>query len=223
MRLKKSDLVKEFEDLVKQEIVNHNKAILDSNISINAIREKVDLSSKENKKSIADCYSFLTNINENLLKFRKELERFSQKVSSKFTDQEHVNERNARNIQELQNALEALGSKYQSHEQSLRNCSSEFSNIQNSLKNIKQSQENDYEAHCRNLSKGLDKLRNDIFDRPSEALQVKKEIEKRLAEKDVDVQGFLRELQIIKKSDFIQEKKLEALFSIVEKLEKGKK
>ena len=71
MRLKRNDLIKEFEEIVTQEIINHNKQIEQSYQSICQIRKEIEESKKYNSERLLN---FQVVSNESIFKLFKALE-----------------------------------------------------------------------------------------------------------------------------------------------------
>jgi hypothetical protein len=218
--IKRNDLAKQFEIVVQQEIINHNKQISESNLSINKmldniveLSEKIDkLTSKHDSRIctleihremqtniLDDIYNkidstkvdFIKNFNENILKI-KNLE-ITVKNITEVSSQINVN---------------------------LFKLSSECLSLSNRLRVIQQEGIEKYNNLFNEFRDLLGFTIQEINDKPSEAQAVKKELLEKISIDRVDFEGVMRELQILKKDNLIKEKNIEKLYILIERLEK---
>ena len=74
--IKRQDLVKQFELVVKQEIINHNRAISENNIKFNDIHKEIEslkeVGSKNNDRIVAKLNTLSSQFLDSI-KFYKEL------------------------------------------------------------------------------------------------------------------------------------------------------
>lgn len=220
--LKRQQLADKFSEIVKQEIRNHNASILETNKAINDIRSQLQT---------------LTNkFSENLVKqeaarrkFEKELHSLSDKfehnkleISTKFdrvkSDLEDLRHDVSRNLEALESETVSLSSFEEFREtcdRSLREMSIEI-----------QKQKDFNHAAVFKINNDMNRIFNDFVEdqenRPNELWDVKADLEKKIFEAVIDSTGVLKEMRVVKKDAFIMEKKIENLYSLIEKL-KGKK
>ncbi len=70
------------------------------------------------------------------------------------------------------------------------------------------------------LKDGLSKLKQEILSSPTDLPEIKKELEQKLEIAYVDFQAVMKELEAIKISSFFQEKKIENIYTLIDRLEK---
>ena len=71
------------------------------------------------------------------------------------------------------------------------------------------------------LSKDIKKLKDEMDSAPSDSIQVGKDLEEKIASHAVDVSGIMKELNIFKKENYITQKKLENIYTLIERLQKS--
>jgi len=216
--IRKKDLVKQFELIVQQEIIEHNKAISASNLSLNDIRQKVlELSqsidrqvNKLDNKTINLSYEF-----ESILNSYKTIRQEFVKLVS---DNERFNNRNFKEIQIIDQSVETVHRNQQNLSKEFKELCTYFSEMQEEIKTLSKSHENDTHRIKLNFSKELKKQKEEILSLPSEAKKVKEEFMEELSMHKIDNAGLLKEIKVLKKTVFINEKKIENLYTLIDRL-----
>jgi len=70
------------------------------------------------------------------------------------------------------------------------------------------------------LKKELCNFKDEILSRPSEALQLQSHFEEKINTHRIDVAGIMKELLAMKKENMITEKKLEHVYTLIDRLQK---
>lgn len=218
--LKRTDIAKEFSLVVQQEINNHNKNILETNVSINNLRDQVIENDKKHNAIETHLSTEISRTNCNL----KNLSDMVLKNSEQLLN--HIRENKKNHSSQNLNYSECLD-----NVQALISKNEDLSDVVASLRTDQECLNNHMVdmglQYARSLGEQFIKfdalvkgIKKEILERPSEAQQVKKEIESRLNTRDVDIQGLYEEANIIKKSLFILEKNIENLYTLIERLNK---
>lgn len=218
--LKRTDLAKQFEDIVKQEITNHNNQMLDTNTSINEFRKELTDYKDYRNHSNSTFASMLGKINTTLSELSKSNLDLSKKQLSIFNDQRVINERSCKNYQELVEGVNRalkLNSNLDISVKMLTGLINETNLLMSELQHSFMIQ---MEAFRISNHKNIQKSKEEILSLPCKATEVKNEIQKQMSVDRVDFEGVMRELEIIKKEKFIQEKKIEDLYTQLERLQK---
>lgn len=220
--LKRNDLAKQFELVVQQEIINHNDSISATNESLNQLRESLKQNAAKNEQVLNKISSDLGYLNIEIYNLKSSISRVEENFNSALNDQRSFNEKIP---MELKNLFE-----YFEKEDDLLKCIfAEFENVWLSVVSL----EDDVKKNEGELSGISERLlnifrkeildsKNEILSSPSEASQVKKELEEKMAIDRVDFQGVIRELAVHKKTVFIAEKNIENLYTQIERLKVGK-
>jgi len=210
--LRKKDLAKEFELVVKQEVKNHNDAILATNIAINTISEKIENLHKKHdafiekgkekdQKYYADMQKLSDNFEERLQTMVKGLNNVIEKIEGNLintfdtlhnTFDNFAKKRELTEIytivqEELSKIKKKLDDQFSTNSASMVNLTSQMTKLINSLKEI-------HEENIKDIQSQIDTIR--------ESQKIQK----------IDKDGIQRELEIIKKTVFINEKKIEHLY-----------
>lgn len=216
--LRKKDLVKEFELVVKQEIVEHNKAISASTLALNGVREKVlelskNLESQGNKletKILNLTYDFEFILNSH--KFIKN--NFSKLVS----DNEKLNDRNFKEITLIDKGVETVHRNQQNLKAFFDSFVAQFDDVNKYWELYKKSNENELSRLKCFFLKKLQKQKEEILSMPSKSEAVKREFMEELSMHKLDNEGLLKEIKVLKKTVFINEKKIEHLNTLIERM-----
>ena len=216
--IRKKDLVKEFELVVKQEILEHNKAITASNLAVNKLSAKLDALNQSNedkfKKLITRLDSFDNQLVVNHECFSNTYAEFEKLKNDQFV----LNERNHNEIQEVTQYVDSKNNKrtrFENRLYSLEVLKEKFSEGLNGI--IKNSELLEDRITFR-VAKALKNLKEEILSLPSEIGSVKEEFMEELAMHKIDNKGLLKEIQVLKKTVFINEKKIEHLNTMIERI-----
>ena len=211
--LKRNDLVKQFELVVKQEIINHNDAVLNANQSINKMKQelesfktklnKYEYIQTENRSNISqtindECsladricrerYHILDDRNNNLSNAISKIESEVLKISEEFASK-----------QSLGIFVEILNDQIISTEKELYNLKTDTDFKIQQLE--------------RTYNDLFNKYKKEIETKPTDIEEFKKEISKKLEDQKNDNEGILKEVRLYKKQVFIQEKEIEHLLT----------
>lgn len=212
----RKQLVSQFENVVKEEIRQHNLAI-----------ERNDKSLKELQEAFREFhkdYGKLQSTNEVL--YQKNLQNFNEaidKVNESFDGQRTFIRNNDERINKIIIEFEKNIDNFISHDLFFTFKTGLYGNFDYVYKKIKEQKQelkkSIYESYSKNKS-----LIQDYRIKSDERFHVMDErfrvLEKSLEEYKIDSKGVLKELQVYKKTAFIMEKKIENLYTLVERLNK---
>ena len=218
--IKRNDLVKQFELVVKQEIINHNDQILASNLAVNEIRKSLDEVIANQGLVNSEFGSIISKIQVNGVELSGGTLKLCKKLSSFMQDMAEFREQVKG---ELLIAVENAVSNASKYERLLNNTESwhaSLEDLSDSVTGLSFNFSREIEEAKQILKKEIKKSKDEILSMPSEAQAVKKELEEKMAVDRVDFAGVMRELQIMKKDNFIKDKKIENLYTLIERLEK---
>ena len=220
--LKKKDIVKEFELVVKQEIIEHNKAISASNLAVNTLSAKL-----VDSNNLID--SRLLKTQNRLYAIQREIDVCHSSFHSTYNDfkvlkdeQAILNERNHKKIDTIDQSIETIHSNQQKSDKLIYKHNHIIESMANSILDVIKECELESNRTVDRTSKAIKKLKDEILALPSEAKAVKDELMEELAINKIDKDSLLKEIMVIKKTSFINEKKIENLYMLIERLKSNK-
>lgn len=218
--LKKNDLARQFELLTKQEIKNYNDSL---NFVLQSIRDLNDQIAKlksDFHESLAVIQSAQGKISTDISKNSEEILCINKKLDRFINDQSCVNERNAREVLDITDALKNKIKSDCYFDNRFREINNLIDSVsRHSIKTRSQLTEVS-ESFSKRLSNEIVKAMNEIIDRPSEASILMNKVEENIASYRVDVAGIMREISVIKKENIVVEKKLESIYTLIDRLKK---
>lgn len=217
--LKKKDLSKHFEDLTKIEIKKHNDQILASNLALNNLKDNI--SAYENNLS-----AFRISLNNEVGKVKKELEKQFISIFDK------LNEVNS----DIEEKTKVSDKKDKYFEDSIENKVSvdiyrkEMAVIREMIETNKtklnqkldmaiNSLKDSLQLMVNTINAQLKQITSDLYKTPSESQIVKNDLSTQISTIKIEIDGIRHELQIMRKTDFIQEKHLEDIYNIIKRME----
>jgi hypothetical protein len=217
--INRNDLAKQFELVVQQEIKNHNESLLATNLSINEFRK--DLDELKNHQGLVNAsFSYeISKINQSKLELSEVLLKISQKLDSHINDTKILIERSHQDQQILIEDFDKFIKETESLEERLIKSESEQSKIKDLMKELGKAVSAEMDQWNKKFNDDLKKTKNEILNLPSEAQAVKKELENKLESSAIDCEGLVREVLVCKKAAFIIEKKIENLYTLIERLD----
>lgn len=221
MRLKRDDLVSKFEEIVKQEIVNHNRSIEATNLAILNINTQINKIVSDNAKYVAQQENALTLIERSIEKLSFEFQRLQQYCTIKV---ESIEEKLTATNNEIEKNLNLT-------EQTYLDASvyiSGIDEIRTELRSLKielEKQKIVLQSSLRDLSsqfkESIITTKNELLQIPDGSNDVKQELEKRIEEQKLNAETILKEIRVYRKETFVLEKKIENLYSLIDRLKKG--
>lgn len=215
--LTRKNLSDQFAPIVQQEIKNHNDAVLAVNVAVNKANEKIDANQRLVESNFSTIDSRLTKIEDSMQRIRNAFGEKVEKISTRTNDFESNLNRQESDISDLREDLSEIHITITNFE---KKYGTHFTSDQ--LRHDIQIKENELikrtiEYQKLELKKDISDLRKEILSLPSEAKQVKEEIDKKLEVDRVDFKGLMRELEVFKRRMFVIEKNIENIYTELEK------
>lgn len=212
--IKRKDLVKQFELVTKQEIVNHQKSINATNILLEKFKEKLKDINCFLKKELSIIYKNFLKIETTFQKFIikscqeiKEIKKISNTVKYKFKIFKDSIEKRIQIIE----SHEYIDIRIENLDKKLILISREHNKNNRDLKEIIQrslySLNNQYKCEC-------EKIILQISEKPSYIEELEDKLIKKLDLYRIDNEGLIKEISIFKKQIFISNKKIENLYTL---------
>jgi|SRR5210317_621876 phage shock protein A len=216
--IKRNDLVKQFELVVKQEIKNHNDAISASNAALEALKQKhIELACKHSSNS-SEISSLKTSIDIKDRENNISINNLSESTDSRFNNlSEKVDKLNSESL--LSNSkISDLSQSVVCIKKEMMTIKSVVASVKDECDKIIRLIKDDLERHHYKACRNLKEMEDSIINRPSEALEVKEHLEKKIAEKDVMVTGIYENFDHFTKKTNYMEKKIEDLYNKLARL-----
>lgn len=217
--LNRNDLAKQFELATKQEIVNHNAQILQTNSTLEGFKNELDLFSKALDKATGDLMSQIKQLAITDEALYRQIYSRDKDIANQFLELEERLKKsemrslqNASLISERLSQVEKLTSVIGQHSLSIDQLSKTVEFNRTGLRGEIFRCGAKAELDLKNFKIALES-------KPNEAAQVKQELASKIEGHRVDEQGILREMQKIKFSHITIKKNIEALYTMCKKLD----
>lgn len=218
--LKRNDLVKQFELVVKQEIKNHQDAFNSTQISLNQFDKRLDAIHKDFQREIASLDSRLVDYGIEKANAEESFKKNLNKLNQHCLERIEVFEDPLKDLEDMccdmanrkANAIELIALEEAMTKLRETTCKA----LDDIRSYIAQSLNH---ADRKRISE-LEQVRDQLLAKPSHTEELKTCFMKRLDEEKVNADGVMQELIALKRHSFIQDKKLENLYTLNERLKK---
>lgn len=218
--LKRNDLAKQFELIVQQEIKNFNDSM---NLILDSLRDLkkglFDLQEKTESRH-AKLHSESEKNQSELARISKEMRDLNEKFESSARDQEVMNRDIELDTSCLTTDVLRLITDSMNANTSIDNLKKEMSSLHDQFKHARMVINDNLDDLSRRFREELAGCKKEILEAPTEAQKVKTDLEKKLSCHVVDVDGIMKELRIYKHDNMVTQKKIEHLYTLVERLKK---
>lgn len=215
--INRKDLTKKFEDVVKQEIANHQKVILQTNVTINEIKSDLQKLKKQHTNDssdksvkISDLCSHKEAMQINLSEYRERLDSWIKLAESKFATLEASFKELERIVIRSMNAFEDLNAKFIGLVRKDTDIEKKLKTIEEGLHSLIMHSKQCFEAEFNRLSLRLNEY--------SQGLEVC--AKKSSKDKDLLVKNFeslLERMNVLEKKDAFMTRQLEWMIKKVGK------
>lgn len=219
--IQKNHLVKQFELLTQQEIKNYQDSLNFVLQSINELKDSIEEIRQNSLENYAAIHSVQVHMGIELEHIKNNLENINQRVDRNCNDQKSVNEKNNFEINNIKNEISLKVSRDNNFEKKLIHISTTIDRVKEISDKNRNSLGEISDNILRKFSNDLIKTKNEILNSPSEASLVKKILEEKIDSHKVDVAGIMRELMIYKKENVVTEKKIENIYTLIDRLKKS--
>lgn len=221
MVIKRSDLAKQFELVVQQEIINHNKQIEATNQSLQKMQNQINDLVKDHASHIARLEKYIWDLETDYKDLKNKHEKLEWRYKAFEKDSSEA----------IDNACFDLNMRIDYVEDCVCDIESDVEPIEemetsiNFVKDMVETQKFYIHSEFYNIKKNCEQMfkefKNEINERPSEIPLVQEELEKKIADAVVDAKGVLRELEVAKKDAFVMQKKIEQIYSLLGRNKEG--
>lgn len=219
--LKKSDLAKQFELVVQQEIKNYQDSL---NFILQSLRDLKDEIRNVHDVSLAKHASLHSLHCDMTIEFKALKEAclsLSLRFEKSLTDQRLVNERNQTQILDLSADVVQKINSFSSLQDKIVNIWIAINTVRDKSESNFRVLNDNADDLFRRFTNALSRTKTDILNAPTEASLVKTQLEEKIFSHTVDVSGIMKELNIYKKENYITQKKLENIYTLIERLQKS--
>jgi chromosome segregation ATPase len=217
--LKKNDLAKQFELVVQQEIKNYNDSLNMILGSLREIKDEIQEIKKKADEKEAKLESWKVKCSAEFSEIKNVLDGFATVCHRNLNLQERKNGELEARIGYIQNDL----NQRQNHAffpQIVEKLGEKIEEIQKKVEGYEKTYISEINRLETKTARSVESVRREILYTPGELDLVKRQLEEKIASHSVDVSGIMKELSIYKHDNYITEKKIENLYTQVERLKK---
>lgn len=218
--LKKSDLAKQFELVVQQEIKNYQDSLNFVLQSLNELRDSIRQVQEESLKNHAKIHSMQTQLSIELQSVKEVSLSIGLRLEKSLNDQRTVNERNAYEMRDIADAVLTKIRRDDQLEEKIKSLWNAIGDVNHSVEKNQKIFNYTADDLLHKLNNAILKVKKEILEAPTEASLVKTQLEEKLACHTVDVAGIMKELNIYKKENYVTQKKIENIYTLIERLKK---
>ncbi len=222
IRLQRKDLAKDFEELVQQEVKNHNDSILATNVSINDMRSRIKILSDTVERNAQQSHQLFMGITSSIDAMKESFETSIHRVNCKIGDCQNDNHR------EIE-AFKKSTSDRESYFLTIKDFETFHAKIDEWMSQIRMlfEKQNHHltlciskasEAHIPAVEQAKSSFRQECIDN----IEQVKEINKSLDIFAVNFQSLKKEIEVYKKNNFVIEKNIENIYTQIERLKENK-
>jgi len=213
--ISRNDLSKKFDLIVKQEIINHNKQIEATNLSLVDIKSSI--------KIIAEKLSlFALKTDSSIKNLEDKVEFLFDHISNHKSSIKEVKKKSEDDILKLDfdvsrrmDYIEYYYVEKQDAEESISSVKEEIKNLRSDLTENKDLIISSIHKIIQDNDKCFSEFKEDIINKPSEFISIKKELEDKINSFKVDSEGLLKSIKVFSKEVFVMEKKIEHIYSLI--------
>lgn len=220
-RLKRDDLAKQFELIVSQEVINHNKSIEATNNAIQSINKRLESIVSLHAQTVASLSSKLSSLECKFLALSNSVERLCINSNSKVNSFEERMDLLRQRLERSIDTLDIGKVGVDELKEQMELISQEIQGIKNDLIAEKNKNHIAFGQVLKESKLIAENFRDEILSKPDELPRIKEELEKKIYERAKSVDSVLKEMRIHNKGVFVIEKKIENLYSKIERLSKG--
>lgn len=216
--MKRQDLVDQFELIVQQEIINYNNRITGVNSSLEFIKSELIEVSHKQANDRASALSRDKAIEASSKKNHEDILKLSTRLDSRINDIVAENKKKNEDINRNSKRLDDLEKQIESFQKDMLSIKAIVASVRDENEKIVIAIRDELDRHYHKACKNLSAMEDSILSRPSEALEVKEHLEKKIAEKDVMVTGIYENFDHFTKKTNYMEKKIEDLYNKLDRL-----
>lgn len=219
-KIKRADLAKEFDEIVKQEVVNHNKQLLATNIALNEMRGMLSQLKHEFASAIAKEEAEYARMREFCEQNKALLTKESQRTWNAFDKLENEFSESSQQLRAQGIDLESCHDQIDEILYTLQDLSEEMKQCQDSLTQHRQAVHAELWEMEIHLEHAFEDFKRSVAEEPDRILPVKRELEQQIQTAVVDAKGIQRKLDAVLKDQLIINKKIENIYTLIDRLKK---
>lgn len=217
--LKKSDLARQFELVVKQEIKNYQDSLNFVLQSINELKDEIKLAKSESLDRYATIHSQQNDLTIQLQLIQKAQSETEKNIGNHGYDLKTFKEKATGEIGMACDASMSNSRKNEANQNTIRDVRVSVETLEDEIKGHSLTISKSFDNIHFKLSKDLKKMKEEILSIPSEAKQVREDLIELISCHKVDVRGIMREIVVYKKEALIIQKKIENIYTLIERLQ----
>jgi chromosome segregation ATPase len=217
MRSRK-DFEKEFELVVKQEIKNYNDTVLATNIALEKCRSSIEELSNNTMQRFSEQENKFLAQDIALSRIKDSFDKSFIQLGKRIDDLSNQIDQYRKNTEFLIHDIESAYLEKDDFCTVIKEVRADIDDIRSKTIHLKDSLQQGLYRLSGDINSNIEILRREIFDGPSEAEAVKADLSKKLDAASIDFLGLMKEITICKKESFITEKKIENLYTLIERI-----
>lgn len=218
--IKRNDLAKQFELVVKQEIKNHNDLMLANNIAMEHLRNEMIRQKRSRENEIKELHQEISQLKLDLheAKFKSTVDSCS--LRSHINDSSVNKEKVDNEFGKILDSVKQLQEHLSRHDQILLNSLSRDSEINDKFTRLSKELSHEFIEKNKKLLSDINSMVEEVKNKPSEADALEKKIEKQLVSHKIDCDGVYQELRVLRRDFDYANKKIENIYTLIERLQK---
>lgn len=210
--LKRNDLAKQFEDIVKQEVINHTLAIEANNGAMRDLFEGIDKLSEKLSSNVARIDSKAKKICIEVANVKGDLNSANISIDKNLRSTNKDHKDLEKNFKKTKYSAESFHEKLLDMNSLFESLSLICLNVTERITRLEKESREELDNFFNKISLALPRLEQDILSRPVVSIDEFQELKTKLSEKTKDFKGVTKELRDIKKHAFYLEKKIEDIY-----------
>jgi alanyl-tRNA synthetase len=207
-------------ELTKQEVKNYRDSLLNIHMFLEEHRNKLKDCENVYAHKTNELSSQINTIQSENVDLKKEVQKLSKNLESQRNDLREIETYNIQEDSRNVNFQNWVKSEFKHQSNCINQIEGNFNDnafiMNRDNKEILQELANVYrKSKCDN-----DKLKEEMLSLPSEAQKVKDDLLKKIADSSIDNKGLIKEVQVVKKKSFIQEKMNEYFRTQIDRIKK---
>lgn len=219
--IKTNDLAKQFELVVKQEIKNYQDSLNFVLQSIRELKEEDRHIHNEQMENYASLHSAYVGLQSDVQCLKDLCFSNGLKFERALKEHSHSIELNSKNITDVEEDIRVKINNEQIIQSELRITIQSLATLRAVVDKLEEKMVQDIRNISNSYQRDIQRSKEDILNAPTKADQVRKELSEKLDCHKVDVEGIMRELNIYKKENHVTQKKIENIYTLIERLQKS--
>lgn len=218
--LKKNDLVKQFELVVKQEIIEHNKFIEANNQAMQSIRIHIAVLEEKITETLNFLKAEIADNKDSMLELFNLIEECGSKTLNASAE---MKIKLAKSEDDLKRDITELAKEFTSKSSFSKYreiCTDKFDLLSKTIEDTSTIFSMQHKIISNKFSEEFKKYNEKVTEVPITLKKFQKELIKKIEEQKIEKDGVSKEIEVLKKTVFVNEKKIENLYTLIERLNK---